>query len=153
MESKYPVSFYFKVTFPFEGNGEEVAFQDVSGLSRELSIEEVGIGGENRFKYRLPTVGTSQNLVLKRAMVLKSSKLASWCHDTLDGGLIKPIKPMDVTVILLNPKGQTSKQWIAKKAYPVKYSISDLKSDENSLVFETIELTYTYFDLSKSGDT
>jgi len=64
MASSYPVGFYFELSF----RGEDAAFQEVSGMSKELSVEEVVCGGENRFKYRLPTVSSSQNLVLKRAL-------------------------------------------------------------------------------------
>ncbi|MFZ0597999.1 MAG: phage tail protein, partial [Flavobacterium sp.] len=61
----YPVSFYFTLSF----SGVDAAFKEVSGISKELSMEEIVCGGENRFKYRLPTVSNSQNLVLKRAIV------------------------------------------------------------------------------------
>jgi hypothetical protein len=44
----------------------------VTGISKERSLEEVVCGGENRFKYRLVGIATSQNLVLKRAKVEKA---------------------------------------------------------------------------------
>ncbi|MEZ4873956.1 MAG: phage tail protein [Flavobacteriaceae bacterium] len=65
LQSSYPVSFYFKLSF----KGVDAAFQEVSGISKELGVEEVVCGGENRFKYRLPTTTSGQNLVLKRAVV------------------------------------------------------------------------------------
>jgi phage tail-like protein len=141
--NNYPVSFYFALSF----QGEDAAFQEVSGISKELSVEEVVCGGENRFKYRLPTIATHQNLVLKRALIPKGSKLAAWCAGALDAGLANTIVPQDVTVSLLNANGSVCIRWTFYKAYPIKYAVSDLKSQENALVIESIELAYTYFQV------
>ena len=142
--SNYPVAFYFELSF----KGEDAAFQEVTGLSKELSIEEVVCGGENRFKYRLPGIATSQNLVLKRAVVAEGSKLIDWCAASIDGGLTLKIQPHDVTVSLLDGSGMVSVMWTFYNAYPVKYSVSDLKSQDNNLAIETIELAYTYFEVA-----
>ena len=139
----YPVGFYFELSF----DGEDAAFQEVSGISKETSLEEVACGGENRFKYRLPTITTSKNLILKRALVQRNSKLINWCVYTLDKGLAFKINTKDVSVNLLNKDGYVSSQWTFYGAYPVKYAISDLKSDENKIVLQTIELAYSYFEI------
>lgn len=148
-EDNYPVGFYFSVSFEKEGKtfDDDVAFKEVSGLSKEMSVEEVGSGGENRFKYRLPTVSKSQNLILKRALVPKNSALTQWCSDTMDGGMSMPIKTKDVSVNLLDATGQVYRKWTFHKAYPVKYSLSDLKSQESEILIESIELAYTYFNI------
>ncbi len=140
----YPVSFYFELSF----EGEDAAFQEVSGITKELGIEEVVCGGENRFKYRLPTVATSQNLVLKRALVTSGSKLVNWCANSIDQGMALSIKPNDISLRLLAKSGMVSKQWTFYKAYPVKYAISEFKSQENGIVIESIELAYTYFKIA-----
>ncbi|HYG53486.1 MAG TPA: phage tail protein [Flavobacteriales bacterium] len=141
MASNYPVSFYFELSF----KGEDAAFQEVSGLSKELGIEEVTCGGENRFKYRLPTVTSSQNLVLKRALIPEGSQLIDWCASCIDEGLSGTITTHNVSVSLLAQDGSVCAMWTFYNAYPVKYSVSDFKSQDNSLVVETIELAYTYF--------
>lgn len=141
---EYPVGFYFSLSF----DGEDAAFKEVSGISKEFGIEEVRSGGENRFKYRLPTVITGKNLVLKRAIIPKDSKLIQWCTDTFSGELSNPIKTQDVSVDLLNSKGEVLIKWTFYNAYPVKYSVSDLKSQESEVLMETIELAYTYFEVS-----
>lgn len=144
--STYPVSFYFELSF----QGEDAAFQEVSGITKELSVEEVVCGGENRFKYRLPTVSTSQNLVLKRALVPSGSQLVYWCANTIDQGLAATITPHDVSLSLLDSNGDVYQKWTFYSAYPVKYSVSDLKSQESGIVIESIELAYTYFDISST---
>ncbi|WCT10016.1 phage tail protein [Mucilaginibacter jinjuensis] len=144
MQSNYLVGFYFELSF----KGQDAAFQEVSGLSKELSVEEVVCGGENRFKYRLPTVSTSQNLVLKRALIPEGSQLVDWCAATIDEGLVNNITTHDVSLSLLSADGTVCVLWTFYNAYPVKYAVSDLKSQENEIVMESIELAYTYFAVS-----
>lgn len=141
----YPVGFYFMLSF----KGEDAAFQEVSGISKELGIEEVVSGGENRFKYRLPTTSSSQNLVLKRALIPGGSSLIDWCVRCIGGGLAGAIQTNDVSVSLLDASGDVLVMWTFHKAYPIKYAVSDLKSQDNALVIESIELAYTYFEISE----
>jgi phage tail-like protein len=129
-------------------NGEQIAFQEISGISEEISVEEVTCGGENRFKYRLPAVCASQNLVLKGAMVPAPSSFVSWCRGFISGGLSGVLQTKDVTVCLLNEKQQVSMQWLFHNAWPVKYYFSDMKSDDNALMIESVELAYTYFEVT-----
>lgn len=144
MDPNYPVGFYFQLSF----QGDDAAFQEVSGISKELAVEEVASGGENRFKFRLPTVSTSQNLVLKRALISTGSQLLNWCAACIDQGLASSIQTNDVRLSLLNASGQVCMMWTFYNAYPVKYSVSDFKSQESSIVIESIELAYTYFNIS-----
>ena len=139
----YPVSFYFRFSF----KGVDTNFKEVSGISKELGIEDVRSGGENRFKYRLPTLTSSKNLVLKRGIAPKDSKLIKWCADTLNDGLTNSIQPQDILVNLLNQEGDVVMKWTFYNAYPVKYALADLRSQENEILIETVEFAYTYFEL------
>ncbi|GAB3408098.1 phage tail protein [Massilia agilis] len=145
-------SFYFSVKVTGKSSANDAAFQEASGLGKEIKTEDVGSGGENRFRYRLPAGTTYQNLVLKRGVVLADSPLIEWCQMTLDGGLGKPVETHDVLVSLLNEKGQTCISWTFAKAYPVKWQMSDLKSQESSILVETIEFAYRYFEVDDSRD-
>lgn len=137
-----PVGFHFKVEFPGAGKGDaDTRFQEVGGLSAEITLEELAVGGENRFNYRLPGRAKYSNLILKRGM-LKDSGLISWFTKAIEDFDFKPI---DVNVYLLNEKHEISSSWIFMQAYPVKWVISDFKAQESSIVAETIELAYQYF--------
>lgn len=149
MANNYPVGFYFQLSF----KGEAIAFKEVSGISKEFNREEIISGGENRFKYRLPTITTTQNLVLKRGLISKESELMKWCANTLDQDFATPIETHDVSLSLLDSSGTVSIMWTFHNAYPVKYVISDLKSQENEIVMETIELAYTYFVITSETGT
>lgn len=140
-------SFYFSVKFSGESSGTDAAFQEVSGLSVDTGTEDVISGGENRFKYRLPSHTSYPNLVLKRGILQIDSPLIEWCQNTLAGGLAKAIKTKDITLSLLDASGQASMSWSFIKAYPVKWSMSELKSQEGNILIETIELAYRYFEV------
>lgn len=138
-----PVGFHFRVTFSLGGVGEKDSrFQEVTGLSAELGTEELQEGGENRFVHRLPTLPKYGNLVLKRGL-LTDSGLIQWCRDAIENFSFEPVT---VAVTLLNeahvPLGFS---YSFVKAWPVKWAVSDFKAQENSLVVETLELSYQYF--------
>lgn len=141
--------FYFSVSIAGQSGTQDAAFQEVTGLSKTLEVEDVVSGGENRFKYRLPKQVTFENLVLKRGILLEASPLIQWCQDTLDQGLVKSITTKDVIVKLLNEKGQPCQAWTFVAAYPLKWSVSEFNSEKNALLIETIELAYRYFALEK----
>lgn len=151
--SDLQTGFYFSVSISGDSASNDAAFQEVSGLSKELGIEEVTSGGENRFKFRLPTRTTYSNLVLKRGIVLQDSPLVLWCQTTLDEGLANPIQTKNISVCLLNENGQSTMQWNYIKAYPIKWAMTDLKSQESNILIETIEFAYQYFEVDDSRDS
>ncbi|MBC7508969.1 MAG: phage tail protein [Ferruginibacter sp.] len=138
-----PRSFHFKVEF-LDVSGvveNDIRFQDVSGLTAEMGIEEVQEGGENRFTHRLPTRAKYANLILKRGM-LTDSGLIKWFVDAIENF---EFTPSTVVVKLLDKEHEPLVTWNFIKAWPVKWTVSDFKATENSIVIETIELAYQYF--------
>jgi phage tail-like protein len=139
-------SFWFGVRITGQGRSVDAAFQEVSGLSQEMAVEEVASGGENRFSYRLPGRTRYPNLVLRRGVATAESPLIEWCQTTLDGGLGRPLQTRNLSVSLFDASGQPSLSWNFVKAYPVKWSMSELSAQDNRLLIETIELAYQYFE-------
>jgi phage tail-like protein len=82
-------------------------------------------------------------------MVPAGSKLLAWCAQCIDGGLANPIQTQDVIVSLLGADGMVSAKWVFYKAWPVKYSLSDMHAQKSEILIETMELAYTYFDISQ----
>lgn len=138
-----PVGFHFRVEFgmlPPESN--DARFQEVSGLSAELGVEELIEGGENRFSHRLPGRAKYSNLILKRGL-LTDSELISWCKDAIENFTFSPTT---VNVTLLNEKHKpVADTFSFVNSWPVKWSISDFKATDNSIVVETMEIAYQYF--------
>jgi phage tail-like protein len=138
-----PWGFYYKVEFSNSKNKNDVRFQSVSGLSVEYDMEEYKEGGENRYTVRLPVRTKYADLVLKRGM-LTDSDVLKWC---LAAFRDRDFKPADLAVILMNEKSEPLRTWNIVQAIPKKWIVSDLNSTENSVVIETLELTYRYFTL------
>lgn len=152
MASYYPpVGFTFKVEFTgVDGmsSDAEQRFQEVSGLSFEIEVEEYREGGENRFSHKFPKRARYPNLVLKRGM-LTDTALINWfkaAMNTFFTVVIYDFKPADILITLLDEAGQPLAVWNVVQAWPVKYSPSGFNASQNAVVIETIELAYQYFE-------
>ncbi len=137
------VGFHFAVIFQLlPQTDKDIRFQEVSGLSQELTTEDLVEGGENRFTHSLPVRTSYPNLVLKRGMFIGSGLLA-WAKKAIEN---LEIEPVDATITLLNEEHLPIAAWHVVKAYPVKWSYSNFNAQENSIVIETMELKYQYYN-------
>lgn len=136
-----PWGFYYKVEFSISKDSNDARFQSVSGLSVEYDYESFKEGGENRFEHKLPVRTKYADMVLKRGMVV-DSEIINWCNRAFRD---RQFEPADITVILMNEKGEPLRTWKVAHAIPKKWLVTDLNSTENSIVIETLELTYRYF--------
>jgi phage tail-like protein len=59
------------------------------------------------------------------------------------------ITPRDVDVMLLNDEHEPLLTWHLVKAYPTRWSASDLNASSNAIVVETLQLFYQYFTLDR----
>ena len=138
---KLPVSFHFKVEFSPSSPDSDIRFQEVGGLTAEITTEELREGGLNEYAHRLPVGAKYGNLVLKRGFI-HNSEVTKWCRQAIEHFVFSR---KDVTVHLLNEEHNSLASWIFTNAYPVKWSLSDLKAQENALAIETLELAYSKF--------
>ena len=138
-----PASFFFRVEFPAKISAE-ISFQSVTGLSVDMQTEPLKEGGENRFEHTLPVRTKYNPLVLKRGL-LKSSKVIKWCVDAI---LNFDIHPVNLQVKLLSvTDSEPLIVWKVINAWPKKWSVSEFNAEQNSLAIESIELSYSYFEI------
>jgi phage tail-like protein len=138
-----PWGFYYKVEFGISKNKNDVRFQTVSGLSVEYDTEEFKEGGENRFTHKLPVRTKYADLVLKRGM-LTDSEVTKWC---LEAFRDRTFRASNINIILMNEKSEPLRTWNIVQAIPKKWLVSDLNSNDNAIVVETLELIYRYFTI------
>ena len=138
-----PWGFYYQVKFGISQNKNDARFQTVSGLSVEYDMEEYKEGGENRFVHKLPVRTKYADLVLKRGMLTESEVIRWFLNAFRD----REIKPAEVSIILMNEKGEPLRTWNVVNAIPRKWVVSDLNASENSVVIETMEFSYRYFTI------
>jgi phage tail-like protein len=139
MDWNLPIAFYFSVNIGME----ELPFKEVSGLNVEMETETVNEGGLNTHQHQLPKQVKHGNLVLKGVKLPLESEFISWVKDTLKNDFGTPAKPKIVTVNLLNEKGKPLCTWTCTNAFPVKWEVDSLDADKNSVLIETIELSYS----------
>ncbi|MBK7936677.1 MAG: phage tail protein [Lewinellaceae bacterium] len=140
----YPhLGFYYKVQFSISPSKNDARFQSVSGLSVTCDIETHKEGGENRFEHKLPGRTKYADLTLKRGM-FTDSVVTRWCQAALTTRIYVPA---DIVIILMNEKSEPLRVWNVFWAFPKRWEFSELKSDENTIMVETLELSYRYFTL------
>lgn len=142
-----PAAFSFELTVlesPTAPSRSEVdgSFQEISGIDRELEVQAVPEGGENRFAHQLPKRGRHPNLVLRRGIVPGTSGLAEWAETTIASDFSKPIRPRILLVSLLDENGDQLIVWTFTNAYPVKWSTAGFKAMDNAIAVETLEMAY-----------
>jgi phage tail-like protein len=120
-------------------NPLDIRFQKVSGLSAEVETDPLREGGQNLYTQRLPTGVKYNNLVLERGMVV-GSPLNLEFNATMS--LFK-FSTSNVLVTLLGESRAPLAAWLFMKAYPVKWSTSDLNAADPALVIDTMELAFT----------
>lgn len=138
-----PVGFFFRVNFVGSEFSAETSFQEVSGLTVELQMEEHVEGGELRFVHRLPKTPRYSNLILKRGLV-KNSAMRQWVEKAVHGFTFSPVTAQ---VSLLDEKSNPLMSWTAYNVRPAKWEITPLNAKEsNDVVVETLELVIDYFE-------
>lgn len=143
-----PIGFNFSVSVSANGSNttNDAWFQRVSGIGARRTYTEISEGGLNNTVYHLPSGIRYDNLVLERGLVPKNSDLGTWYAKSLmtQSG---PIQPRVVIVTLLDYDSKTpTLTWSFYNAYPVRWVLSDLRSDRSVLAIETIELAYSHFE-------
>jgi phage tail-like protein len=136
-----PLGFRFGVLFFAGGaipNPIDVFFQKVSGLASTVETDTIKEGGQNLYVQALPKRIKYDNLVLERGVVVGSPLVIEF-NATMS--LFK-FAPCNVLVTLLDPVGIPLAGWLFMKAYPVKWSVSDLDANSNTVVIERMELSY-----------
>jgi phage tail-like protein len=138
-----PWGFYFKVEFSVSQKTNDARFQSVSGLSVEYEYEMFREGGENRFEHKLPVRTRYADIMLKRGMLTDSS-VTDWL---LKAFRDREFEPTDLSIILMNEKGEPLRTWKVAHAIPKSWAVSDLNANDNAIMIETLELTYRYFTI------
>lgn len=127
-------------------NPIDLRFQRVSGISTEVQLETIHEGGENLYSHRMPSRMSYNNLVLERGYI--ASEIPSPLNIEFNATFsFYKFHPSDVLITLFNESGVPIGGWLFKKAYPVKWSVSDLDAQSNSVAVDTMELAYTRFQI------
>jgi phage tail-like protein len=121
--------------FIMDVDGEAVgAFTECTLPVIEWELEEVKEGGLNTFTHQLPGRRKGAKITLKNGV--GSSTLMDWYVETMSEKFQR--KPLTIT--LLNSEFNTIMTWHIANAYPVKWTGPQLKTSDNSIAIQTLEL-------------
>ncbi len=127
--------FYFQVQIA----GQEVAFQEVSGLDIEAQVIEYRHGNSKEFStIKMPGIKKSGNVTLKRGVFKGDNTFWDWFNAIK----MNTIERKEVVISLLDQEGAPTMVWTLKNAWPTKITGTDLKSDGNEVAVETLEVAH-----------
>lgn len=126
-------------------NPLDIRFKKVRGLSAHVKTTSVQEGGQNLYTQLLPSSVEHENLVLERGMVV-GSPLNLEFNAALS--LFK-FAPSNVLVTLFNESSIPVSAWFFMKAYPVKWSTSDLDAGDKTILIDTMELAYARMQIMR----
>ena len=139
MTAAFPyVSFRFRIEFDKVIAG---GFMECSGLQVETEVEEHREGGLNEYAHKLPKGTKYGTITLKRGLI-DTTDLWDWNQKVIAG---QTKQRKDLSIILLDSQGNDKIRWDVHEALPVKWSSSELKSDGNTVMVETLELVHHGF--------
>jgi phage tail-like protein len=141
LTSELLLGFRFGVYFFALGvipNPLDIRFRKVSGLTSTVNTMPIPEGGQNLYTQLVPTGVEHGNLILERGMVIGSPLNIEF---NVAMSLFK-FAPSNVLVTLFNESKIPVAAWLFMKAYPVRWSTSDLDAESKSLVIDTLELAY-----------
>ncbi|WP_148245094.1 phage tail protein [Enterobacter asburiae] len=116
----------------------DIAFQRVSGLSRELEVSQVREGGENARNLWLAEKVNYGSLLLERG-VMNASILTTQFDRVLRR---ESTQWANVVILLLNENDLPVTTWTLSHALPVRWQVGDLDASSNTVLINSLELRY-----------
>lgn len=135
---------YINSRFHVEIDGiQEAFFRECSGLEAETEVLSYEEGGMNDHPHKLPGRTKFPNVSLKRGLTT-SKALWEWYSKVIDGNIARK----NISIVLYDQQGSEVKRWSFGRAYPTKWVGPGIRSDENAVAVETLELVHEGMQLS-----
>jgi phage tail-like protein len=135
-----------KFAFNVKIGDTEILFQEVSGLNAENQVIEYRAGNSKVFStVKMPGIKKYGNVTFKKG-TFKDDK-ALWTM--FDEVKMNTFERKTVTISLLDEAQAVAMSWTLTNAFPVKMTVTDMKSDGNEAAVESIEMAHEGLDISK----
>ncbi len=119
-------------------NPLDIRFQSVGGLNASITTVSHREGGELLYTHRMPDIINYENLVLKRGITVGSLLTIEF---NIAMTLFK-FAPSNVLVTALSEDMVPLAGWMFIRAFPVRWTTSDLDATNKAVMIETMELAY-----------
>ena len=120
----------------------QAAFTECSLPSLEWEVEEVKEGGQNQYTHSLPGRRKPARVSLKNGV--GKSTLLDWYI----AALAKTTERKKITITLMDLPRSPVLVWNIEDAYPIKWIGPQLKSDDNTIAIQTLELVCGHITVS-----
>ncbi len=124
----------FRFVVDIDGEAQ-AAFTECTLPVIEWEVEEVKEGGLNTFTHQLPGRRKGARITLKNGV--GTSALVDWYIDVMSEQFQR--KPLTIT--LLDSQLEAVMTWHIADALPIKWNGPQLKSSDNSVAIQSLELT------------
>lgn len=117
----------------------QMSFQEVTGL--EVKADEIKYRSGDSSIYsvvKMPGIVTYNNVTMKKGIFKGDNKFWDWFSQIK----MNTIKRIDVTISLLDETDNPTMTWTLKNAWPTKICSDGMKSDDNNVAIETIEIVH-----------
>ncbi|MBS1635988.1 MAG: phage tail protein [Bacteroidetes bacterium] len=128
-----------KFSFQVKWDDAEFIFQEVTGLSSETQVIEYRGGSSPVYStVKMPGIQKFSNVTLKKGMFKGDKNL--W--DKYNLIKMNTYKRATITISLLDESQAVAMSWTLTNAFPVKITVTDMKSDGNEVAVESLELAH-----------
>ncbi|HCB50189.1 MAG TPA: hypothetical protein DEP47_11880 [Chloroflexi bacterium] len=114
----------------------------------EWDIQQVKEGGRNDYIHQLPGQRKPSKFTLKHGLT-KQFILQEWYSEMMSENFEGFMKT--VTINMLDSQGRAVMRWNLYNAYPVKVTWPELKTSDNSVAVQTLELVCGRVDFEKGS--
>jgi phage tail-like protein len=127
----------FRFTVDIGGKSWIGVFTECSLPPIEWDVEEIKEGGRNDFVHQLIGHRKAGKVTLKHGLT-KKFELMSWYAEMMDEEYKNYKKT--VTITLLDAEHKPVLRWNLHNAFPIKVTWPDLKTGENAVAIQTLQL-------------
>lgn len=148
---QWPIAaFHFRATI----DGEQISFNEVSGLDQETDVIDYRHGDSEVFStIKMAGLVKASNLTFKKGIFKDDDRLFELFNRIYDKEYYSnnADSRMDILIELLDETGDTMMTWNVIRAFPTKLTGPTLKSDGNEVAFEQLEFAHEGITTSLTG--
>jgi phage tail-like protein len=140
-----PIEFHTTFRFKVLVDGINLAaFVECNLPSLQVETEDIKEGGQNAYTHRLPVRVNAGTVSLKQG-ITRNDQLLNWYLQVLRGDIESATRT--VSVIILDSMKVPIATWTFYEAYPIKWGGLMLKSSDQAVAIEELELAHHGFEV------
>lgn len=134
-----------KFHFEVKWNDVKMSFQEVSGLDAQSEEIKYRAGDSSVYSVvKMPGLVKYGDVTFKKGIFKGDNKFWDWFSKIK----MNTIERITVTISLLDETDTPTMTWTLKNAWPTKISTDGMKSDDNNVAIESIEIVHEGLEIT-----